>query len=350
MKRIVSLILAVALCLSLGVTAFAADPAAANDQAQALAALNLLRGTNNGFELERAPTRMEALILMIRLMGRESDAFMSSGEHPFTDAPTWYDAPYYLSYAWENGMTKGVSADKFDPNSQASAQMLVTFVLRALGYTDEAAGAGGVWANWQTLGEQAGILPAGVDTKNFLRADAVLVLYAALNADMQDQELPTSLARNLLERGVFGEYDLEAARVIAGTPVSVSKSSLTALLAAIYKDSGRGFAMRTYYQPIDSDNLSYFLGVSELDFVEGMASEPMMMAQAHSVCLVRVKDGVDVEQAKKDIAASVDPRKWICVGVEPEGIQVVSRGNLILLVMDNNYAKAMAESFMSLAE
>ena len=62
-----ALLLAAALC----VTASASDfDAVAED----LSAIGMFRGTANGFELDRAPTRSEAAIMLVRLYGAEDTA------------------------------------------------------------------------------------------------------------------------------------------------------------------------------------------------------------------------------------------------------------------------------------
>ncbi|WP_286173020.1 DUF4358 domain-containing protein [Caproiciproducens sp. MSJ-32] len=99
---------------------------------------------------------------------------------------------------------------------------------------------------------------------------------------------------------------------------------------------------------LTKENLSYYLGINELDFEEGLASEPMLSTSAHSVVLVRVKDSVDIEKIKNDIKENVDPFKWVCVGVEKDKIVVENIGNLILLVMDNNYSEDFKNIFLSL--
>lgn len=348
MKRFTAILLVFALCFSFSLTAFAADSAEAEKKAEALSTLGLFKGTGDGFELDRQPTRMEALILLIRLLGKENEALDTQATHPFTDSPSWYGADQYLAYGYEKGLTTGVTATEFQPNEPASAQMMVTFVLRALGYTDGQT-PGSVWNNWEELGQKAGILSDGVDTKNFLRADAVLVLYRALSSEVQGLEIPTTLGQHLIDQGVFTQYQLDAARVQAGAQVNLKTSSLASIMAAVYEGVDADLShFRTQYTQITQDNLSYYLGVEELNFTEGLASEPMMLAQAHSVCLVRVADGVDVEKTCQAIAESVNPQKWICVGVSEEGIRTASVGNLILLVMDNTYAQDLVDSFLAL--
>ena len=62
-----TLLLTAALC----VTASASDfDAVAED----LSAIGMFRGTASGFELDRAPTRSEAAIMLVRLYGAEEKA------------------------------------------------------------------------------------------------------------------------------------------------------------------------------------------------------------------------------------------------------------------------------------
>ncbi len=100
---------------------------------------------------------------------------------------------------------------------------------------------------------------------------------------------------------------------------------------------------------IYEENVSYFLGLETMDGIErAVASEPMMSAIAHSVCLVKAKEGTDIEAMKEAIRTKVDPRKWVCVGVEREEVIVLNKGNWILLIIDQNNPKAFQESFEKL--
>lgn len=85
--------------------------------------------------------------------------------------------------------------------------------------------------------------------------------------------------------------------------------------------------------PIDDENIESFIGIKDIEYTEAIASESMMGAIAHSVVLVRVKDVAEIEEYKKDILENVNPRKWICVGVEKEEVVVESKGDLIMVVI-----------------
>lgn len=100
---------------------------------------------------------------------------------------------------------------------------------------------------------------------------------------------------------------------------------------------------------LTSDDIGYYVGVADIDFKEALASEAMINAIAHSVCLVRMNAGADVENTKKQIEANADPRKWICV--EAEKVIVDNIGDLVILIMSNEAtATAIHESFLALKD
>ena len=98
------------------------------------------------------------------------------------------------------------------------------------------------------------------------------------------------------------------------------------------------------------DNIGYYIGTEEIEYEEILASEPMMGSIAHSVVLVRMKEGADIEEAKKLIKENINPRKWICVEVPEDKVIVKSKGNLIILIMvaDNTTREKIEEGFNNL--
>lgn len=342
-RKTLALMLALSISAGMTVPAAAYNATDAANKSEALQTLNLLTDAASDGKLGDSLTRMDALSLIMRLAGLESQAFWGDEtSHPFTDLPSDEDIDNLVGYAYENGLVKGSSATEFSPNEEVTAQMFVTFTLRALGYDDTN---NAIWNNWEKLGKQAGLLN-GVNTSDFNLGDAIVVSFAALGSDLKNENM--TLSDRLVENYLISDLSLSIAEIITGKTVT-KNSSLIDIMGAMYSNVKDGIpANRLNTTEITSDNLSYFLGVDKLDFVEGLACEPMMMAQAHSVCLIRVKDGTDVEQVKKDIRAKVDPRKWICVGVDEENIYVENIGNLILLVMDNSNPTGLVEGFKKL--
>ena len=91
-----------------------------------------------------------------------------------------------------------------------------------------------------------------------------------------------------------------------------------------------------------------FLGLESLKGAEGLASEAMIGSIAHSVCLLRAPEGTDIEALKAEIKEKVDPRKWVCVGVEREEVIVDNIGNLIIMIIDSNVPEEFQKSFLEL--
>lgn len=174
-KKLLSLILALTLALSLAVPAFAVTPEDAQEDAMLLYNLGLFKGTGTTadgspkFDLDRAPTRAEAVTILVRLLGAEEAALKKTIATPFTDVPAW--AKPYVGYAYSKGYTNGVDAKHFGPNNTVSAAQFLTFLLRALGYKD---GTDFTWDSPWTLTDRLGISNGAYNakTKTFLRADA----------------------------------------------------------------------------------------------------------------------------------------------------------------------------------
>ena len=101
---------------------------------------------------------------------------------------------------------------------------------------------------------------------------------------------------------------------------------------------------------VTEENVEYYLGSSDIKYTEALASEPGIGSIAHSVVLLRVEDGEDIEKVKTTIKEKVDPRKWLCVGVEREDLIVKNKGNLVILIMveDEKTRTTLEEGFDNL--
>lgn len=84
---------------------------------------------------------------------------------------------------------------------------------------------------------------------------------------------------------------------------------------------------------VTEENIEYFLGTKDIEYEEALASESGVGSIAHSVVLVRTKKNANIEAIKDKIEKNVDPRKWVCVGVEKDDIIVENEGDLIILIM-----------------
>ena len=220
MKKTMAILLITALLLTMTMPAYAANTTEAEIQASALKKLGLFKGVSDtDFDLDRAPSRVEAIIMLIRVLGKESEVLSGNWTHPFTDVASWADK--YVGYAYEKGLSGGISASEFGTGN-ANSDMYLTFVLRALGYNDKTGDF--AWNEPDTLAKSVGILPESVDTVNFLRADVVHISWAALEAGLKEESDTGAgkLAENLMASGIFTPEDYRAAKQIAGKDESQS--------------------------------------------------------------------------------------------------------------------------------
>ena len=187
--------------------------------ALALRELGLFRGNGssigNGFDLHVAPTRAEALVMFIRILGEENDALACTYKHPFTDVPAWLDR--YVAWAWYNGYTNGIGNNKFGSTLTVSSMEYQEFILRALGYS-----VAGV-DDYRTSLERAreyGILTDAeyfllMDYK-FLRAHVAYLSYYNLDTGIAGSHI--TLAQRLQQQGVFTFQQLIIAREYVSSP------------------------------------------------------------------------------------------------------------------------------------
>lgn len=184
-KKITALLLAAVMILAVGSAAAAYTPQHTGE-ADVLNTLGLFRGTGSGYELDRATSRAEALVMLTRLLGKESEALSCTETTPFEDVKgRWMES--YVAWAYSNNITKGMSESEFGPDIDASAKMFITFVLRALGYSEEDGDF--TYAECLAKAAETGLISSGEYAgADFYRDDCVAVSYSALSLALKGEE------------------------------------------------------------------------------------------------------------------------------------------------------------------
>lgn len=185
-----------------------------NAMAAALKTLHLFKGSftgyGEGFDLEAAPTRLQALIMFIRVLGEEEQALAWTGTIPFTDISKGSEAEKYVGYAYSKGYTNGYSATQFKPAGAVNAYQYTEFVLRAMGYSSAA---NTDLSDTLLRAQEAGVLTSGevsmLQSDKFLRAELVYISYYALSAALPDGG--QTLGDLLEGKGVFTAWERQTA-------------------------------------------------------------------------------------------------------------------------------------------
>ncbi len=198
--KLIAAVFALSLAFSISAAASGSSTASGKN-ADALYSLGLFRGTGAGYDLDGTPTRIQGLVMLIRMLGEENKALSFNSTDPFTDVPKWADC--YVSYAAAKGYTKGTGTASFSPDTVLDARSYLTFVLRALGYDDAKSD-----FSWNTapldsvgLGLMKGDTATVISGASLNRGDIVDLSFCALTMSLKGET--TTLAQKLVTLGVF---------------------------------------------------------------------------------------------------------------------------------------------------
>ncbi len=184
------------------------------DIARGLKSLGLFKGvvqnayTSEDFALDSPATRAQAVVLLIRLLGKDAEAVAYPAERcPFDDTKTLRN---YLAYAYDNGLSQGTDpAHGVFGTGNATAKQFLAFVLRAMGYRDNTQGGTDFqYADTIEFARSRGLIGGDGDLQNFNRGACVRIMEAALRNSMPDGR---RLYQKLVEDGVFTEEQYRAA-------------------------------------------------------------------------------------------------------------------------------------------
>ncbi len=193
LTRLLKIVFVALILLAYSLPAFAATTEA-QQAAESLSELGLFQGTEKGFELDRAPTRQEAVVMLVRLLGQEKTAQNGAYQHPFTDVASW--ASPYVGYAYQNGLAQGTGATTFGGQQLTTAPQYLTFVLRALGYRSETDFS---WQEAPAFAGQIGLTGGYQNATSFTRGDAAVISWQALSLPYKGSE--TTLLERLQQQG-----------------------------------------------------------------------------------------------------------------------------------------------------
>ena len=109
-----------------------------------------------------------------------------------------------------------------------------------------------------------------------------------------------------------------------------------------------GGAMTLDLTDTSEDGMWMIKNYTGLDSAESITEaafyEPMMGSIPYSMVMVRTAEGADVAAVAEGMKTGIDPRKWICV--EADDLQVVSFGDVVMLIMVGSDTGMTSQSFV----
>ena len=356
MKRMLSLLLSVVISLGLMSPSFAASDDATN-AADTLHSLGLFSGIGTDltgspiYDLDRAPTRQEAITMLVGLLGKKEAALNGTWDIPFTDVADW--AKPFVGYAYENGLTSGTSATTFSGNDKITATQYLTFVLKVLGYE---AGKDFQWDKAWELSDKIRITNGEYHAATqFTRGDVAVISLNTLSATGNHSDF--TLVEELIAANVIPIQSAINAELITskGTPhiwgvtmqcneveydhqsscwtvFSSNEEELHLTINACGKDQ--------YQRPFEVDPQSgFFWGLTtDFDDVDGVNFQTQL-------------NGVSIEQDKDDpsiavvtIPPNTETEVWIYAGVR-NGLDFIRYPYLMKITPENSTEKEDAGGY-----
>ena len=88
-----------------------------------------------------------------------------------------------------------------------------------------------------------------------------------------------------------------------------------------------------------------YTGLDSADAItEAAFFEPMMGSIPYSMVMVRTAEGADIKAVAEGMKNGIDQREWICV--EADDLQVVSYGDVVMLIMVGSDTGMTSQSFV----
>lgn len=178
---------------------FASSPQYGEDAIH-LYQLGVLSGSNKGLELEREPTRLEGLIILIKLLGKDDE--VSNYAHyssPFLDVPDW--GSDWVKYAYQEGLAAGVDEDTFGSAELMQSKSYVTLLLKALGYNPDAGDF--TWNTALDKAQEIGLI--SLEEKVQLEGEIFLRDHVAFLSKRALQQTVKGTRTTLIEQLVFND-------------------------------------------------------------------------------------------------------------------------------------------------
>lgn len=287
------LIAAVILSMTLPTTVLA-DDKTTQQKAEALNTLHVITGTNGNYSLNNQLRRYEAMVFIVRLIGKADYVTLNKDKYsttPFTDVPATEGYAAYIGYGLENGFIP--VGTQYKPMDFITEKELLKLVLVALDYRE----------NTDFTSDK--ILEKALDLKLIVLADinniisskyitrsrAVEILYTALKTPCRPGD--KMLSQKLVDAGITTINQLIALNLFVDKTVSAIQKIESPDLDRIEIKLNEAIisiaGINIYAADNDRDLLDYQIESVSNDTIV-VSTETMDVSKNYVVQLISVKD------------------------------------------------------------
>ena len=204
LKKILAMVLALVMSLSLMATAGAADfpdASSINEKyetaIEVLEGLGVFKGYQDGtFQPQGSITRAETAAIIYRIVTgdvKDEQVGIYADYNLFTDVPStsWFAG--YVNYCANAEYIKGVGGGKFNPNAQVTGYAALAMILRAIGYTANGGFTGSDWEVQTARTAESRKITKNIMTgtlgQNANRETVAEILFQAILVNMVDHNI-----------------------------------------------------------------------------------------------------------------------------------------------------------------
>jgi len=194
-KKVISVVLAVAMIFSMGFTAFAykdvAEGTKVEEAVGILSNLGIFTGFEDGtFRPNDTVTRAQMAAIICRTLGYEEQAQASAGSTVFNDVRANNWASGYINVAQSLQIVNGYGNGKFGPNDPVTYEQAIKMIVVALGYELDAQAKGGWSTGYLAVAAREGISKGsnGVVGAPAARGTIAVLVYNSLEVRLMDQK------------------------------------------------------------------------------------------------------------------------------------------------------------------
>lgn len=133
----------------------------------------------------------------------------------------------------------------------------------------------------------------------------------------------------------------------------VLDDNLETILADMYEYEGLGEETKSFLEnlntkEVEDEKADFHMGTDDVKYTKAIASVPSLSSTPFEVTLIRTSRNANIEDEISKIEEHIDPMKWLSFGVDPENVVVDNIGDVIIIIMSNDYADELHEAFLSL--
>ncbi len=231
LKKTLAVVLAFAMILSMGFSAFAyTDVAEGTKVAEAvgiLSNLGIFTGFEDGtFKPNDTVTRAQMAAIICRTLGYEDQAQASTGSTIFNDVSASHWASGYINVAQSLQIVNGYGNGNFGPEDQVTYEQAIKMIVVALGYELDAQAKGGWSTGYLAVAAREGITKNsnGVVGAAAVRGTIAVLVYNSLEVRLMDQKSWTPSGKDdaygKLDETILSQYlDIRKVEgIVAETP------------------------------------------------------------------------------------------------------------------------------------